>query len=54
MMLDEPVAGKSVRRPDAEVITFDGEEPARTKPRIHDGRRKTSPGRVQDTRPKTI
>lgn len=54
MVLDEPVARESVGCADAEVIALHRHEPARTNPRVHDGGREVTAGRVQDTRPKTV
>ena len=53
-MLEEPIAVKLVGRADAEVITLDSDEPARTEPRIHYSGREVPTGGVEDARPKTL
>jgi hypothetical protein len=54
MMLRQPVAAESVRRPDSQMVALDCEQPARTDPRFEDGWRQTAARRLQYLRPKAI
>ena len=54
VVLDEPVARKGVRRPDAESVALDGQEPARANPRIEDGVREFAGEGLEKPTPKAI
>src|SRR5205823_1684681 len=54
VVLDEPVARKGVRRPDAEAVALDGQEPARANPRIEDGVREFAGEGLEKPTPKAI
>jgi hypothetical protein len=54
VVLDEPVARKGVRRPDAEAVALDGQEPARANPRIEDGVGEFSGEGLEKPSPKAI
>jgi len=54
VVLDKPVARKRVRRPDAESVALDGQEPARANPRIEDGVGELAGEGLEEPSPKAI
>ena len=52
VVLDEPIAGESVRRTDLDVVALDGHETAWLEPRFHNRPGNLSAERIQDAAPK--